>query len=333
MKNFSIILAIFFLAFTVEAQTVHKSKRTKEKETTEKSVSRSNNKSSKTKAIRKPSAQKSSVNRPSNSASKSSFDRDKRNTSHSSATRSNESRNNRSVSPQSRTSTTRTTGNDANRTGISRKVNTTSSNNRERNNESGRVNTQQNRSSQSVRGYTPKTGESYIASRKVYSRNLGTRVYRPAPKVHYTHQPLDYRRVHYPYRTPNAISIYWNVNMYNNYRRWYPDFDLWYYPYGYRIPTVSAYDSYSYVGEIARIYGQVTEVYYSRETGEYYLYIGGPYPYQDFTIILEAQDARRFSLNPERFFTNRQLAVTGLVSQLEDKPEMLIRKRSQISIY
>jgi len=87
--------------------------------------------------------------------------------------------------------------------------------------------------------------------------------------------------------------------MYHNYSSWYPNYNLWYYPYGYRIHTISAYDAYNYIGEIARIYGRVTEVWYSGETREYYLYIGGPYPYQDFTVIVDYSDARRFSRNPK----------------------------------
>ncbi|MGC9341513.1 MAG: hypothetical protein ACP5E3_02340 [Bacteroidales bacterium] len=73
--------------------------------------------------------------------------------------------------------------------------------------------------------------------------------------------------------------------------------------------------------------------WYSRKTDEYYLYIGGPYPYQDLTIILEGHDARRFNRNPLRFFTGRHVAATGLVSVFESKPEMFLKKRSQLDVY
>lgn len=121
--------------------------------------------------------------------------------------------------------------------------------------------------------------------------------------------------------------------MYHNYSSWYPNYNLWYYPYGYRIHTISAYDAYNYIGEIARIYGRVTEVWYSGETREYYLYIGGPYPYQDFTVIVDYSDARRFSRNPVRYFTDRNITVTGLVSLFEDKPELLVKRHTQIDVY
>jgi hypothetical protein len=121
--------------------------------------------------------------------------------------------------------------------------------------------------------------------------------------------------------------------MYYEYCYLYPQFDYWYYPYGYRIQTVSAYDAYHFIGEVARIYGKVSEVWYERQTDEYTLYIGGPYPYQDFSVILTGKHARGFSFRPERYFRNRNITVTGLVSLWDERPEMLIRKRSQIEVY
>lgn len=121
--------------------------------------------------------------------------------------------------------------------------------------------------------------------------------------------------------------------MYNEYRYLYPHYDLWYYPIGYRIHTISAYDATMYIGEVARVYGEVFDTWYSRNTDEYYLYIGAPFPYQDFTVVLEGHDARRFSSRPHRFFTGRHVAATGLIGVYEGKPEMFLKKRSQIDVY
>ncbi len=335
MKNLSIILAMLFLAFTVEAQNVEESKKTKDRKTTNTSVSTKSDKSSKARVAKLPSASRSSANRTTSSATRSSADRNTKNSSNSAVTRSSQSRSSALSSPQKRTDTKTRTNSDANRSGASRQVNSESSNRSGGKSVSTRVNAPRTNSSRDVnsREYSPKTDVSHATARKAYSGNLSHRVKRIAPKVHYTYQTLDYRRVHNPYNRPRVIDIYWNVNMYRNYRQWYPDFNLWYYPYGYRINTVSAYDSYNYIGEVARIYGRVSEVYYSLETGEYYLYFGGPYPYQDFTIILESGDAQRFSWDPVRYFTNRHLTVTGLVSVFEDKPEILVKRRTQISLY
>ncbi|MCF8370770.1 MAG: hypothetical protein K9H64_04050 [Bacteroidales bacterium] len=129
------------------------------------------------------------------------------------------------------------------------------------------------------------------------------------------------------------INIYWDINMYREYRSWYPHYDLWYYPYGYSIHTISAYDAYDYIGEIARVYGEVDEVWYERSTDQYFMYIGAPYPYNDVTVIVDGRDARRLSRNPVRFFTKRHIEVTGLVSSFDGKPEILVKDRKQIRPY
>lgn len=332
MKNLSLILAILFLAFIVEAQNVERSERSKERKTAKSSVSKSKDRSSKTKVAKSTKTSRTSASRLSKSSQRVSKDRKTKNSSNSSAIRSSDSRRNRSTRNQ--TATTTRASRVSKSSGFSRKVKAESSNRSARNSASRVSTARKNSDSRSVgsRNYIPKTATRYNAARKVYSRNK-IRVNRIVSAALHTYSTLEFRRLHKPYRKPLLSTIFWNAKMYRNYRLWYPDFNLWYYPYGYRIHTISAYDSYNYIGEIARVYGEVTEVWYSRDTREYFLYIGDPYPYQDFTIILKSRDARRFSWNPVRYFTNRHLTATGLLSVFEDKPEMQIRKRSQISMY
>lgn len=354
MKKISIILALLFFAFSIEAQTVEKSKRTKERKTTTSSSTKSE-KPAKTKVVKAPAVSKTSssrsssrtnvvkptnptktsVSRATNSPRTYTTDKKRNQASSTSTTRSSAERNHTVSNTQTRKTGNRSTVSKPNSNTVSsRTLNSTSVKNNSRGNASRVVNAPRNYNTQSNgRKYTPRTSERDAASRRTFVINKPSRVNRVAPKVHYNYQSIDYRRTHKPYIAPRLANIIWNATMYRNYRSWYPEFNLWYYPYGYRIHTISAYDSYNYIGEIARVYGRVSEVWYSGESNEYYLYIGGPYPYQDFTIILEARDARRFSWDPIRFFTNRNVTSTGLVSLFEDKPEMQIRKRSQISLY
>jgi len=184
------------------------------------------------------------------------------------------------------------------------------------------------------RQYVPRTEPVYVEKRQAYRTPERTRTVRTANQsANYVYKPIEYRRNYYPYAEPRRLEIIWDIHMYNEYRYLYPQYDYWYYPMGYRIHTVSAYDANRYIGEIARIYGRVSDIWYERQSDEYYLYIGGPYPYQDFTVILPGKYARRYSYRPERYFANRNLTVTGLVSMWDNRPEMLIRKRSQVEIY
>jgi hypothetical protein len=145
--------------------------------------------------------------------------------------------------------------------------------------------------------------------------------------------PLQYRRVHYPYRAPLHSNIFWSVSIHNDFRIFYPEVRTWRYEIGYRIPAVPAYDAEFHIGDVAKVYGKVFDIYYEYESDEYYLYFGDYFPYQDFSVVIQGEEARAFSRRPERFFQGANIAVTGYVSDFEEKPEMVIRRASQIEIY
>ncbi|MFC2112713.1 hypothetical protein ACFLTA_05535 [Bacteroidota bacterium] len=149
--------------------------------------------------------------------------------------------------------------------------------------------------------------------------------------VHNT--PVRYKTGHTHYRVPGHVDVIWTRDMYREYRVLYPDYHYWYYPTGYRIVNVPAYRAYFHVGELRNVYGRIHEVWYSIETDEYYLYFGGNYPYQDFSVILSGKHARRFHRNPEVFFSGRYIWVTGLVSTFQGKPEIMVMRKHQVHLY
>jgi len=165
-------------------------------------------------------------------------------------------------------------------------------------------------------------------------KNLGPRQ-RVHPEAHdvYRPRPVEYRRIHHPYRAPVNIHVIWTPRMYYDYRMIYPENRYWYYPNGYRIRTISAYDAIYYTGEIVNVYGRVYEAWYSWETDEYFLCFGAQYPYQDFSVIIPGHRARQFSRRPEVFFEGRYIWVTGLISLHQGQPEMIVRKKQQIHLY
>ena len=145
------------------------------------------------------------------------------------------------------------------------------------------------------------------------------------------HVPVKHMKRHY--RSPRHVHVIWTPQMYREYRVIYPEFHYWYYPTGYRIITVPAYNAFFHIGDVRNVYGRVHEVWYSWSTDEYYLYFGGSYPYHDFTVILSGRDARRFDRYPEAFFAGRYIWVTGLVSTFEGKPEIMVKRTSQVHLY
>ena len=149
-------------------------------------------------------------------------------------------------------------------------------------------------------------------------------------KIHYHHDTYvhNYRVL---YR-PAYHEMYWNRHMYREYRRWYPEY-RWNYRYGHRIQMMSVFDARYNLGEVAMVYGRVYATWYNRETDDYLLFFGGDFPYQEFTVVLPARVARKFSWRPERFFLGEHITVTGLITTFEGNPEIIVKNRRQVGLY
>jgi hypothetical protein len=152
---------------------------------------------------------------------------------------------------------------------------------------------------------------------------------------HYNNPPAtrEYRSVHYIYRRPVHYEVYWTPEIHNNFIEIYPMVHRWDYYNGYRIEMISAYEAMYYRGDVKTVYGEVFEVYYERQTDEYFLYFGAYYPYHDFTVIIPGYLARRYSLHPMRYFENQCMAVTGLITTFNGEPEIVVKKSFQLNLY
>ncbi len=175
------------------------------------------------------------------------------------------------------------------------------------------------------------------SSRTVYASSPSSRVYRGSHQVtHVYHTPpqaKSYRVKHYSYRRPVHVDIIWTRDMHRNYLRMYPDYHYYNYSYGYRINSISAYDADYYIGDVKNVYGEITEVYYARESDEYFLYVGPHYPYQDFTVVVPGHIARNYSRRPEYYFNHEYINVTGLITAFEGKPEIVVKRNYQLNVY
>jgi hypothetical protein len=152
-----------------------------------------------------------------------------------------------------------------------------------------------------------------------------SRSYRPTP--------VEVRREYHPYRVPAHREVVWSIEFRNNFRVFYPEVRYWRYDVGYRLPEISAYDAFNYVGEVANVYGRVFDVYYEPATDDYYLYFGDYYPYHDLSVIVPGREARSINRQPERFFQKAYIVVNGYITQFDDKPEIVVRSARQIELY
>jgi hypothetical protein len=149
-------------------------------------------------------------------------------------------------------------------------------------------------------------------------------------KIHYHHNTYvnRYRVLYYP----SYGEIYWTRRMYRDYLRWYPGFH-WSYSYGHRIQSLSIWDAKYNLGEVAMVYGRVYATWYNAETDDYLLFFGGDFPYQQFTAVVPGYIARKYSWRPQKFFLGEHVTITGLITSYDGSPEIVIKNRSQLSLY
>jgi hypothetical protein len=171
-----------------------------------------------------------------------------------------------------------------------------------------------------------KVQRSHIASKNYQGNNYYTN------RNHkYNVKKVNYS-VHYNYRLPVNVNVVWTEEMHRHYVTMYPS-HRWTYRYGYNINNIPANEARLYIGDVKNVYGQITDMYYAPESDEYLFYIGRYYPNQCFTIIVPGYIARNYSRRPGQYFMNQYIHVTGLISQYGGKPEIIVKRNSQINVY
>lgn len=319
MKAIVTITAGLILVSTTFAQSSRRSE-------TKENNSQSNRRTESVSTERRTSSDRSNDNRTEATEKKASDNRsaDRRTESTSSPSGTNESNNRRS---ETVTNTSRTVENNSNRNnGDDRRGSSDRKNNgygNDNHNSTTRVYDNNHSGNPDNRGRV----EEQHTVRTVEPRHhyVDRKSYRPVP--------VEVRREKYPYRHPVRPEVVWTVELSRNFEVYYPAYRPYHYHYGMRLASIAAYDAFDYVGEIVRVYGRVVDTFYSPETDEYFLYFGDFYPYQDFSVVIPGREARDFSPRPERFFDREYIEVTGLVTRFEAKPEMVVKRSTQIAVY
>jgi len=177
------------------------------------------------------------------------------------------------------------------------------------------------------------TTSRHTTNSRAHSNHAHSRSY-TTPHYSYYHKPKSYCHTsEYKLRVPTHINVVWTSNMHRHYVNMYPNHRSWHYSYGSRITSIPSYDARYHVGHVRSVYGRVNEVFYYRETDEYVLFVGRYYPNQHFTVVVPGNLARKHSRRPADYYLHRDIQVTGLISSYEGKPELLVKRDSQLCMY
>jgi hypothetical protein len=98
--------------------------------------------------------------------------------------------------------------------------------------------------------------------------------------------------------------------------------------------TIALQDAPKHIGEKETVCGQVFGGKWLQQSNQQptLLDMGARYPNQMLTLVIWAEDRKKFSHPPETLYLNKQICVTGEIKNYKGKPEIMITDPAQIKV-
>ena len=98
--------------------------------------------------------------------------------------------------------------------------------------------------------------------------------------------------------------------------------------------TYAAAEAASHIGETITICDKVygTKFLETSGTQPTFLNLGAAYPNSPFTVVIFGKDRPNFKEQPEVYYNNKKVCVTGLVKEYNGKPEIVISGEGEIRV-
>ncbi|MDB5206046.1 MAG: hypothetical protein JWR72_1121 [Flavisolibacter sp.] len=89
-----------------------------------------------------------------------------------------------------------------------------------------------------------------------------------------------------------------------------------------------------FVGDSVTVTGKVLTARYFADTKTQptLLNMGAPFPDQLLTVVIESADRKYFVENPEVYYLNKDIVVTGKIVLFKNKPQIVVRNKEQIKV-
>ena len=97
---------------------------------------------------------------------------------------------------------------------------------------------------------------------------------------------------------------------------------------------IQAAEAKDHFGDSVQVCGLVTGAKYlsQSQSGITLLDMGGKFPHQLLTLMIPKNNRDSFSYEPEKKLLNQQVCVYGRVQNFKGKPEIVLRRQSQVKI-
>jgi hypothetical protein len=96
--------------------------------------------------------------------------------------------------------------------------------------------------------------------------------------------------------------------------------------------TIAATDAAKHTGEKVTICDKVYGGKFLSSAGITLIDIGGAHPNEAITLLIKADDRKKFTGNPEETLKGKAVCITGTVIEYKGKPEIVITDPAQIKI-
>ena len=60
--------------------------------------------------------------------------------------------------------------------------------------------------------------------------------------------------------------------------------------------------------------------------------VGGLHPNEPLTLVIKAEDRKKFSNSPDEFYKEKMVCITGKVIEFKGKPEIIITDPAQLKV-
>ena len=100
-----------------------------------------------------------------------------------------------------------------------------------------------------------------------------------------------------------------------------------------QIESISTDRADKYIGQVKSVYGVVVSTNYNNDSSSpMFLNLDEAYPDHIFTIFIVSSARDSFNWLPEVYYLDKKIIVTGLITEYNGKPEIIVNSPSQIKL-
>jgi len=96
--------------------------------------------------------------------------------------------------------------------------------------------------------------------------------------------------------------------------------------------VVLACEAGKYLGRELIVEGKVADAYHDSKSNTVFFNFEKAYPNQCFTAVIFSSDLYKFVQNPEDYYLNKTVRITGEVKEYQGRPEIILETPSQIEV-